>query len=191
MPHNTVDPIVITGQLITAIQQLISRQTDPTLPAVITFGHIASEGGSTNVIPNAVKLLGTMRTLDEKWRKELHLRLQKLVTGMAAALGGSAELKIGHGYPFLRNHETLTRTAMDDARQFLGEDRVVELPIRMTGEDFAFYSHHVPACFYRLGVGNPAKGIGSPVHTDTFDVDESCLETGAGLMAWLATKVVS
>ncbi len=188
MPHQAVDPVVITAQVVTAIQQLISRQTDPTLPAVITFGRIESEGGATNVIPNAVKLQGTLRTLDEKWRKELHQRLEKLVTGIAAALGGSAELEIGHGYPFLKNDEPLTRWAWEEARRFLGEDRAVELPIRMTGEDFAFYSHHLPACFYRLGVGNPDRGINSPVHTDTFDVDEACLETGSGLMAWLAVR---
>ena len=188
MPHNAIDPIVITAQVITAIQQLISRNTDPTLPAVITFGRIESDGGATNIIPNSVKLLGTMRTLNEEWRKELQHRLKKLVSGIAEAMGGTAELEIGHGYPFLKNDEVLTRRAWDDARRFLGEDKVVELPIRMTGEDFAFYSHHLPACFYRLGIANTARGINSPVHTDTFDVDEACLETGMGLMAWLAVQ---
>lgn len=188
LPHNTVDPVVITAQVVTAIQQLVSRQTNPTLPAVITFGKIVSDGGATNIIPNAVSLEGTMRTLDEKWRAELHERLRQLVTGVAAAMGGEADLHIEKGYPFLKNDENLTRWAWDEARHFLGEDRAVELPIRMTGEDFAFYSHHLPACFYRLGVGNPERGITSPVHTDTFDVDEAALETGAGLMAWLAIR---
>ncbi|NJC25464.1 M20 metallopeptidase family protein [Neolewinella antarctica] len=188
MPHNAVDPIVISAHIITAVQQLISRNTDPTLPAVITFGRIESDGGATNVIPNSVSLLGTLRTLDEDWRKELHVRLEKLVTGMAKSMGGEAELRIGHGYPFLKNDEQLTRWAFAEAQQFLGEDNVVELPIRMTGEDFAFYTHHLPACFYRLGVRNEARGITSSVHTDTFDVDEACLRTGPGLMAWLAVQ---
>lgn len=188
MPHNAVDPIVITAHLVTAVQQLISRQTDPTLPAVLTFGRIESEGGATNVIPNAVHLQGTLRTLDESWRAEIKKRLQTLVTGLAASMGGSAELEIRHGYPFLRNDEELTRKAFESARTFLGREQVVELPIRMTGEDFAFYTHHVPACFYRLGIANEERGITSPVHTDTFDVDEKCLETGMGLMAWLAVK---
>jgi len=191
MPHQAVDPIVITAQVITAMQQLVSRNTDPTLPVVLTFGRIESDGGATNVIPNSVKLLGTLRTLDEAWRKELHLRLKKLVMGIATAMGGTAELEIGHGYPFLKNDEALTRWAWDEARSFLGEDRAVELPIRMTGEDFAFYTHHLPACFYRLGVGSPALGHERPVHTDTFDVDEACLETGSGLMAWLAVRQLS
>ncbi|PPK85814.1 amidohydrolase [Neolewinella xylanilytica] len=186
MPHQSVDPIVITAQAITALQQLISRESDPTLPVVLTFGKIESEGGATNVIPNAVRLEGTLRTLDESWRKELHQRLRRTVEGIAAALGGSAELEIRHGYPFLKNDEPLTHWAQSAARELLGAEKVVDLPIRMTGEDFAFYTHHVPACFYRLGVGSP-----SPVHTDTFDVDEACLQTGSSLLAWLAMERLS
>ena len=181
MPHQAVDPIVITAQVITALQQLISRESDPTLPVVLTFGKINSDGGATNVIPNAVRLEGTLRTLNEEWRKEMHERIRRTVTGIAAALGGSAEVEVRHGYPFLKNDEELTDWARSAASELLGHDKVVDLPIRMTGEDFAFYTHHLPACFYRLGVGSP-----SPVHTDTFDVDEACLETGSGLMAWLA-----
>ena len=188
MPHTTVDPIAITAQLITAVQQLVSRQTDPTLPVVLTFGKIESDGGATNVIPNTVRLQGTLRTLDESWRKELHARLEKLVTGLAASLGGSAKLEIGHGYPFLKNDEKLTGWAQGEAVSLLGEENVVDLPIRMTGEDFAFYTHHLPACFYRLGIRNEERGITSSVHTDTFDVDEACLETGSCLMAWLALR---
>ena len=190
MPHQGVDPIVITAQVITALQQLVSRETDPTLPVVLTFGRIESEGGATNVISNAVRLQGTLRTLDESWRKELHLRLRRTAEGIAAALGGSATVDIHHGYPFLKNDEALTEWARAGAKELLGEDRVVDLPIRMTGEDFAFYTHHLPACFYRLGVKGPLKG-GQPVHTDTFDVDESCLATGSALMAYFALRRLS
>ncbi|CAH0999755.1 N-acetyldiaminopimelate deacetylase [Neolewinella maritima] len=190
MPHQAVDPIVITAQVITALQQLVSRETDPTLPVVLTFGHIASEGGATNIIPNAVHLQGTLRTLDEAWRKELHQRLRRTAEGIASALGGTAELEVRHGYPFLKNDEPLTRWAQVEARTLLGEEQVVDLPIRMTGEDFAFYTHHVPACFYRLGVNGPGHA-GSPVHTDTFDVDEKCLQTGASLLAWFALRRLS
>jgi metal-dependent amidase/aminoacylase/carboxypeptidase family protein len=73
----------------------------------------------------------------------------------------------------------------------LGKDKVVDLPLRMTAEDFAYFSQAMPACFYRLGTGNPERGITSPIHTDTFDIDESALETGTGLMAWLAIKELS
>ena len=190
MPHQAVDPIVITAQVITALQQLVSRETDPTLPVVLTFGRIESEGGATNIIPNAVRLQGTLRTLDEGWRRELHRRLRRTAEGIATALGGAATMDIHHGYPFLKNDEALTRWAHDEARQLLGEERVVDLPIRMTGEDFAFYTHHLPACFYRLGVAGPGLA-GSAVHTDTFDVDERCLQTGSALLAWFALRRLS
>ncbi|MEM1360080.1 MAG: M20 family metallopeptidase, partial [Bacteroidota bacterium] len=137
LPHNTVDPVVISAQVITALQQLVSRAADPTLPTVITFGHIASVGGAGNVIPNEVKLKGTLRTLNEAWRKELHHRIEQVANGIATALGGSAELKIVPGYPFLRNHEELTHQVFSRSVAYLGAENVVELPIRMTGEDFA------------------------------------------------------
>lgn len=186
LPHNTVDPIAITAQIITALQQLVSRQADPTLPSVLTFGYIASTGGATNIIPNEVNLKGTFRTLDEKWRRDALDRLRQMATGIAAAMGATAELEVVGGYPFLHNDEALTRRSFALAQQYMGEDNVVELPIRMSSEDFAWYSQQVPACFYRLGTGNAAKGITSPVHTQTFDVDEACLRHSTGLMAWLA-----
>ena len=191
MPHNSVDPIVVISHVITAAQQLISRQTDPTLPVVLTFGHIASDGGSTNVIPNAVSLKGTLRTLNEEWRAELHQRLRRLVSGIAESMGATAELEIRHGYPFLRNDEQLTRWAFGAAQDYLGEENVVELPIRMTGEDFAFYTHHLPACFYRLGVRDASWAAERPVYTDTFDVADGALVTGSGLMAWLVAARLS
>ncbi len=188
IPQETVDPIAIAAQIISATQQLISRKADPTLPSVLTFGHIQSEGGATNIIPNAVHLKGTFRTMNEEWRAEAHSLLRQLVTHTALAFGGTAELEIKIGYPFLKNDPVLTNRVFGHAQRYMGPENVVELPIRMTGEDFAFYSHHVPACFYRLGTGNLAKGITSSVHTDTFDVDEDCLKYSTGLMAWIAIQ---
>ncbi len=188
VPQHCVDPIAISAQIITALQQLISRQTDPTLPAVLTFGHIASTGGATNIIPNEVKLMGTFRTLDEDWRFEAHRRMQQMASGIAEAMGAQATLEVLVGYPFLKNDEVLTRRVFESAQAYMGSENVVELPMRMTGEDFAFYSQEIPACFYRLGTGNVAKGITSNVHTDTFDVDEDCFQHSTGLMAWLALQ---
>ncbi|MEM6395043.1 MAG: M20 family metallopeptidase [Bacteroidota bacterium] len=188
IPQSTVDPIAISAQVISALQQLVSRQADPTMPTVLTFGKIESVGGANNVIPNAVKLEGTLRTHNEEWRTEMCQRIGTTASGIAEALGGRAELNITKGYPYLENDEDLTRAVFADAQAYLGPENVVELPPRMTGEDFSFYSHQIPACFYRLGTGNQAKGITSPVHTDTFDVDEACLEVGSGMMAWLAIK---
>lgn len=188
VPQDCIDPIAITAQIISALQQLVSRQGDPTIPSVLTFGYIASDGGTNNVIPNAVHLKGTFRTMDEPWRADAHRRMKSIVEGIAAGMGARAELEILGGYPYLVNDEGLTQAARQYAVEYLGAENVVDLPIRMTGEDFAYYSQEMPACFYRLGTGNPAKGITSPIHTNTFDVDEDCLEISTGLMAWMAVR---
>ena len=103
-------------------------------------------------------------------------------------MGAACDYNILKGYPVLFNDEKFTLKSRALAVEYLGAENVIDLPIRMTAEDFSFYSHLVPACFYRLGTGNKAKGIVSPVHTNTFNIDEECLETSTGLMAWLALR---
>ena len=188
LPQDCVDPVVITAHIITALQQIVSRKSDPTTPSVLTFGKINSTGGSTNIIPNEIKLEGTFRTMDEAWRKKAHKMMRSMAKGIAKSMGGACKFKILKGYPFLINDEQLTIKTKKFAIEFLGEENVVDLPIRMTAEDFSYYSQKMPACFYRLGTGNPEKGITSPVHTNTFDIDETSLELSTGLMAWLAIK---
>lgn len=188
MPQECIDPVVITAQIIVALQQLVSRYADPAVPTVLTFGKINSTGGATNIIPNEVKLVGTFRTMHEKWRMEAHKRMKKIAESIAKGYGAACVFQILKGYPVLFNHEELTKRTKKWAVEFLGKSNVVDLPIRMTAEDFAYFSQAMPACFYRLGTGNPERGITSPIHTETFDIDEAALETGMGLMAWLAIK---
>ena len=186
MPQDCIDPIAITAQIISGLQMVVSRNANPFTPSVLTFGRIQSEGGATNIIPNTVNLQGTFRTMDEAWRQKAHQLMASIVTGIAESFGALAELQIVKGYPVLVNDPELTSRCRAAAEAYLGAENVVELPMRMTSEDFAWYSHHIPACFFRLGTGNAEKGISSPIHTDTFDIDESALSVGAGLMAWLA-----
>lgn len=188
MPQECIDPVVITANIIVALQQLVSRYADPAVPTVLTFGKINSTGGATNIIPNEVKLVGTFRTMHEKWRIEAHKRMRKIAESVAKGFGAACEFHILKGYPVLFNHEELTKRTKMWAIEFLGKSKVVDLPLRMTAEDFAYFSQVLPACFYRLGTGNPARGITSAIHTETFDIDEAALETGMGLMAWLAVK---
>jgi metal-dependent amidase/aminoacylase/carboxypeptidase family protein len=103
-------------------------------------------------------------------------------------MGGSVHFNIHKGYPFLANDPSLTHRAIEDAITYLGEENVVELDVRMTAEDFAWYTHHLPACFYRLGTAAIDGRFTSSVHTSTFNVDEKALETGMGLMAWLGVR---
>ena len=191
MPQDCVDPVIVSAQILVALQQIVSRCANPAIPSVLTFGKINSIGGATNIIPNEVKMEGTFRTLDEKWRAEAHQRMQKMAEGIAAASGATCDFHIVKGYPVLMNEEALTLRTRARAIAYLGKENVVDLPLRMTAEDFAYYSQVMPACFYRLGTGNTARGITSPVHTNTFDIEEAALETGMGLMAWLALEEIS
>ena len=189
-PNMVVDPVLIAAHIIVALQQIVSRHADPLTPTVLSFGRIIGEG-RTNVIPNVVKIDGTVRTYDEDWRKEMHQRIEKMATSIASGMGGSCEVKIAHGYPYLHNDEELTGRLQAFATDFLGSDHVVTLEPRMTAEDFAYYAQRVPSCLYRLGVRNESRGITSFLHSPTFDVDEAALETGSGLMAWLAINLLN
>jgi amidohydrolase len=188
MPQECIDPILIAAHIITALQQIVSRNADPSLPTVLTLGKINSIGGATNVIPDAVKIEGTFRTLNETWRGEAQKRMRKMAEGIAESMGGSCEFVVEKGYPVLFNDEALTKKVKGFMVEYCGAENVVDLPMRMTSEDFAYYSQKMPACFYRLGTGNRAKGITSGLHTDTFNIEESSLELSIGLMAWLAIR---
>lgn len=187
MPQFTVDPVLIASHIIIALQQVISRNSSPLDPCVLSFGKVIANG-ATNVIPNEVKIEGTFRALNEEWRAEAHRRMVKMATGIAESMGGTCDFDIHRGYPFLKNDEALTAAARSHAEEFIGKENIVDLDIWMASEDFAYYSQVVPSCFYRLGTGNKARGITSGVHTPTFDVDETALELGVGLMSWMAVR---
>ncbi|NTE03519.1 amidohydrolase [Agrobacterium tumefaciens] len=186
-PHQNIDPVVIASHIIIALQQIVSRNADPRIPSVLSFGKVTANG-ATNIIPNEVKIEGTFRTLDEEWRAEAHKRMKKMAEGIAESMGGSCDFDIHKGYPFLINEEKLTANAKFFAEDFLGKENVVDLDIWMAAEDFSFYSQITDACFYRLGTGNAAKDTQYSVHTPKFDIDEDALKVSTGLMAYIALK---
>lgn len=187
MPESLIDPVLIASHIIVSLQQIISRNADPKIPSVLSFGKVISNG-ATNVIPNEVLIEGTFRTLDESWRKKAKGLIAKMATGIAEAMGGSVDVNIMHGYPFLKNDPSLTAKATRAAKDYMGDDNVVDLDLWMAAEDFSYYTHEMAGCFYRLGTRNEERGITSGVHTPTFDIDEDALEISTGLMAWLALK---
>jgi amidohydrolase len=186
-PQQNVDPVIITAHILTALQQIVSRFSDPKTSCVLSFGKVTANG-ATNVIPNEVKLEGTFRALDEKWRAEAHEKMIKMATGIAESMGATCDFNIVKGYPFLTNEPKLTAAARGFAEDYLGAENVQDLDIWMAGEDFAYYTQVADACFYRLGTRNEARGITSSVHTPTFDIEETALETSVGLMAYIAVK---
>lgn len=183
MVNEYVNPLLIASKILTELNDEFMGKAG--IPTVLAFGKITGNG-ATNVIPDEVKVEGTFRTMDETWRAEAHQKMKKIALEIASKMKGSCDFRIELGYPFLVNDEITTKTAKSAAERYLGKENVEELPMRMTAEDFAFFSQKVPSCFYRLGTGNKSKGITSGVHTATFDIDEAALEIGAGLMAWLA-----
>jgi len=181
-PDKTIDPIFIGATIITSIQQIVSRRCDPTIPCVLTFGHF--EGiGATNIIPSTVILKGTFRTMNEKWRSEALELIANQIKSITESLGGTADVTISKGYPYLENNPEITASLRQKAINYLGENKVEELPIRMTSEDFAFYSQEIPTCFVRLGVRNEEKGIVFGVHHPRFDIDPDALKTGMQILA--------
>jgi amidohydrolase len=190
IPQKNIDPVLIASHLVVALQQVVSRNASPAMPTVLSFGRFIAEG-QTNIIPDEVKLSGIMRTFDETWRAEMKNRITTLAKGMAESMGGSCEVFIDPGYPFLVNDPVTTEKARNHAIEYLGSDQVVELELRTTAEDFAYFSQQVPGCFYRLGTRNEKAGITSNLHTATFNVDEESLLTGMGLMAWLTVRALN
>lgn len=186
-PQQTIDPVAITAQVITGLQQVVSRMSNPITPSVLSFGKVIANG-ATNIIPDQVYLEGTFRTLDEQWRNEAHQKLKKVAMGISESLGGSCLIEIRKGYPFLVNDPQITSQVRGYAEEFLGKENVVDLDFWMASEDFAYYSQVISSCFYRLGTGNVSKGICSDLHTSTFDIDEQSLEVGVGAMAYLSLR---
>jgi hippurate hydrolase len=185
LPHQTIDPIAISAQIIVALQQVISRRSNPIIPSVLSFGKI-SGGTVNNVIPDTVEIAGTLRTMDENWRAEAHQLITDIVHNTANAFGASASVNIPKGYPSLFNDQKLTQAIEGYAQEFLGAENVRELSLRMTADDFAFYGQQIPGCYYRLGTNTNNESKTASVHNAHFDIDEKALVTGVGLMSYAA-----
>jgi hippurate hydrolase len=184
-PQFTADSILIASQLVVSLQQIVSRNNNPFNPSVLSITAF-NGGNTTNVIPSEVKLIGTFRAMDEEWRFKAHELIIKQTNELVTAMGAEADIKIDVGYPFVYNDIALSEEAKKIAIEFAGDENVFETELRMGAEDFAYYTHEIPGCFFRLGAGNKEKGITSNVHTPTFNIDESAIEHGIGMMAWMA-----
>lgn len=186
-PHHTNDTVLAAAQLIVNLQQVISRMNDPFNPSLLSITSIQG-GNTTNVIPTEVKLMGTFRAMNEEWRFKAHDLIKNIAQKTGELSGTQIEVNVDVGYPFVLNNPELCTEARKLAEEYAGEENVEETEMRMGAEDFAYYSHLIPACFYRLGVGNIEKNISSGVHTPNFNVDEEAIQNGMGMMAWLAVS---
>ena len=186
-PNLTADTILTAAQIVNALQQLISRNNNPLSPSVLSICSIQG-GSTTNVIPSEVKMMGTFRAMDEKWRFEAHNRIKTIVESTAKANGAEVELEISIGYPSVINDEETTALGKALAIDLIGAENVGVAEVSLGAEDFGYYTQEIPGCFYRLGTGNMKKGIVSGVHTPTFDIDEEAIKLGISMMAFLGAK---
>ncbi len=184
LPDKLTDPVVAAAHMITALQNIASRYAPPEIPTVLSFGKIIANG-AVNIIPDEVAIEGTFRTMNEKWRAKAHELIETIAKNTVNSFGAEAIIEIRKGYPALINHPEVTQKAVQMAAQYLGDDKVKDLNIRMTAEDFAYFAEKYPSLLYRLGTTKPGED-GAPLHSSKFIVDEDSIETGMGLMAWLA-----
>ncbi|GAB5537776.1 MAG: M20 family metallopeptidase [Rubricoccaceae bacterium] len=186
-PHELIDPVLVQAHVLTALQAVISRNRPPGIPSLLSFGRVEANG-ATNIIPHDVRLVGTFRSMDEDWRFEAHDLIRRTVAHTAEAFGATAETEILGGYPSLVNDDDAAAFVRELAVEYVGEERVMDLPMWYASEDFAFYTRHMPGAFYILGVGNEAEGITHGLHTPHFQIDEQALRLGPGFMAALAVR---
>jgi amidohydrolase len=185
LPHTTRDPIVAAARGVLALQSIVSREVDPVEPAVVTVGRF--EGGTApNVIPDEVRLAGTLRSFDTEVRRLLRRRVEETLESTAAAAGCGLEFELGPGYPPVVNDAQAVDRVRRAAARVFGDGRVFEPELMATAEDFAYFLRERPGAFVFIGAGNRERGIDAPHHSPAFDFDESVLPRGAELLARLA-----
>ena len=190
LPDQYNNPIMIIAELLPKIESYLNSISLAKSPYIFAFGDLQANG-ATNVIPEKALAKGTLRTMDEDWREIVHVKLQAFVSDFLRSKHTTGELKILKGYPFLQNDTNRTETAFKIAEAYLGKENVERMSIRMTAEDFSYYSQKIPACFFRLGVRNEDLGIVHGVHHPKFNIDNNALKVGVGTLSSIALKALS
>jgi amidohydrolase len=182
----------MSAKVIESIQTIISRGTSPLAPAVITVGKI--EGGSTsNVIPDSVSLLGTVRTLDDVTRTKIFDSMKRVVDSVASMFKApTPELEITKGYPATVNNDTMVSLVERVAKGLLGEAGVKTIPQpTMGGEDFSYYLQNVPGAMFRLGVASSNEHHNAPLHSARFNFNDDAIRTGILMMTGIVFEFLN
>ncbi|MBE8719293.1 M20 metallopeptidase family protein [Sphingobacterium pedocola] len=188
-PHQAVDPVYIGAQLLSSLQQIISRRSDPSIPSVLTFGRFIGDGAA-NIIPDEVLIEGTFRTMEEEWRQRALRQITRMIREIPSAFGAEVQLEVRHGYPFLYNDPKLAVRCKRLFEEILGNDVVNEIGLWMAAEDFAYYSHQYPALFFLIGIRNEMKKKQSGLHNAHFEVDEDAFKHAMLSMAYAAINIL-
>ncbi len=192
MPETTVDPIVIASYIVTALQTLISRETSPFSPAVITIGKITS-GTAFNIIPETAEMLGTMRAFTKEHREKLLRRIREVASGISAAMGGSCDIELDNGCPPCVNDSAMTELVHSAAVAAVGEQRVDsgEEVLSSGSDDMAEFLNAVPGCYFIVGTKNPEKGANYPHHHPRFNIDEDSMPVAVEVLTRAAIDFLS
>ncbi len=187
IPSSTcTNPIIVASNIIVSLQQTISNMKPPLVASVLSFGTVQFNKKDLSVF-----IGGTLRSMDEKWRKQAHSIISNMAKKIAEAANASCNITITKSYPCLINNHKLTQKIFEYSKKYLPQKNVIEIEPQMFAEDFAYYTQKIPGCFYGLGVANSMKGINSGLHTPSFDIDENALKISMGLMSWIAINVLS
>lgn len=187
LPHLVNDTVLAASQTIVSLQQVRSRLCHPLTPMVLTFGKLIADG-ATNVIPHEVLLSGTFRTVDEEWRAKAKVHIRRIINETCAAYGCTAEINMPDGYPCVVNNEEITAKARSFATELVGKENIRDLEMRMTSEDFGFFTQKYPCSFFRFGVKGKSNEHTGGLHSSTFQIDEKALKTGMEGLAWIALR---
>ena len=184
LPHELNDTVLAASNILIALQQVVSRRRNPFQPMTLSFGKFIADG-ATNVIPSEVVLVGSLRCMDESERQKMLGVIPQIIDSVSAAYGCNCEIVMPKGYPCTVSHAAVTEKVRSQAIEFLGEAGVSEYPVRMTAEDFGFFSQQYPCCFYRFGVADRSGACGK-LHSSNFLIDEKALLTASSLFAFIA-----
>ncbi len=189
-PDTGIDAIVLAGQLISALQTIISRNVAPTDPCVLSFGTIHG-GCARNILADTVDLTGILRTTDPNTRTRIQEMISQMAQALPAAMGGHGKAVFSPGYDALINTDALVDILADTAAPILGREHIRWKPAPGMGvEDFSHFLEKAPGVFYHLGCSNPHKGISAPLHSRDFSLDESCIALGIHLQTALAKALL-
>lgn len=185
IPFELNDTVLAASQIIVAMQQVVSRRSNPFKPMVLSFGRFIADG-ATNIIPDKVVLAGSLRCMDEDERKKMKPIIKEIATNTAKAHGCVCDITINDGYPSVYNNPEVTEMMRSFAKEYLPHERVLGLPQRMTAEDFGFFSQKYPTTFYRFGI--KGKQSCGNLHTSTFLIDDKSLKISVGILTYLTLR---
>ncbi len=180
-PHLSVDAMLVAAHVLVGMQAIVSREIDPLIPAVITFGK-AESGRGHNIIAHEAILSGTVRTFDEAVRKTMPQRIERLAEGIASAYGATCKIQYSPQYPVTVCDRQMCELVRRAARSVVKAEDVVEAEPTMGSEDIAYFLQERPGCYFLLGAANPDKGIDKPHHHPEFDIDEDALPIGVQII---------